>query len=97
MITLTVDGFEICIQGDPHADRPLRRIAWAGYAMKRGSSMQVTEEEKREALAIIRHGSAAIALVEQLAGTGYDPGPQAIADLIDTARLITRQFRKDTQ
>jgi hypothetical protein len=88
---LTIDGMEICIEGDPHGDRPLRRVAWAGYAQKRGAVMAVSEEEKAAALQQIRQSGPAIALVEKLAGTGYDPGFQAIADLIDEARLLTRR------
>lgn len=96
-VKLTVDGFEICIVGDPHGPDPLRRVAWAGYAAKRGSSMQVTEEEKAEALAIINASSAAVALVEQLAGTGYDVGHQALADLIDEARRIHTTIVKENR
>lgn len=37
------------------------------------------------------------ALVEKLAGTGYDPGYQAIADLIDEARALTSQQQKGSR
>jgi hypothetical protein len=89
---LTIDGFEICIQGDPHADRPLRRVAWAGYAQKRGSSMAVSEAEKAAALQQIAASGEALDLVRRLAGTSTRGVAQDLANLIDAARVIVQEI-----
>lgn len=76
---LVIDGFEVCIAGDPQSDRPLRRVAWAGYAAKAGALMSVSEEEKAEALALIG---------------GASDAPQHAARLAENVAAISGEFHK---
>lgn len=91
-IQLTIDGFEVCIVGDPHRPDPLRRVAWAGYAQKRGASMTVSEEEKAEALAIIGAASANAAALDTIAHLlQRDWSHDTIAAIAAAVRLTGRE------
>lgn len=86
---LMVTGFEICIAGDPATDpRGPRRVAWAGYASKRGAVMSVTDDEKAAALALIGRASANAdaldAIRRELSGREWS------ADTLDAIAAIVR-------
>ena len=74
-------------------DQQNRKIASCAYA-RHTISFKVTEDQRRSNAEAMTLAPELIALVVKLAGTGYDPGYKAIADLIDEARQINQRLVK---